>query len=112
MEKSILLYKMVQEGLSGGVTPEQKLGWDHGANPEAARKSVPTKEGARCVREQPGGQCSWRGVTPGQGREKEREIGQVPQHTFLSRPWSGFGNLVLKALWEVRGMFYPRSAIN
>lgn len=49
MEKSILLYKMVQEGLSGGVTPEQRLVWDHGANPEAARESVPTKEGARCV---------------------------------------------------------------
>lgn len=68
MEKSILLYKMVQEGLSGGVTPEQRLGWDHGANPEAARESVPTKEGARCVREQQGGQCSWRRVTPGQSR--------------------------------------------
>lgn len=49
MEKSILLYKTVQEGLPGGVTPEQRLVWDHGANPEAARESVPTKEGACCV---------------------------------------------------------------
>lgn len=41
--KGTLLYKMVQEGLSGEVPSEQRLVWDDGTNGEVAGGSVPEK---------------------------------------------------------------------
>ena len=44
--KGTLLYKMVQEGLSGEVTSEQRLVWDDGTYDEVAGESVPEKRRA------------------------------------------------------------------
>lgn len=87
-QRKTLLYKTVQEGLSGEVAPEQSLVWGDGANHEAAGKSVPD-EGGHVVR-----LGRVRGLEPGDvgirvGRRRW-ELGQEPQRLAsraTARPW-------------------------
>lgn len=105
-----LLYNRVQEGFSGEVTWEQRLVWVMEQTLGWLGKVFPAEEEQEPLREE--GTREGRKDTRVAGLGMQGECGSRGGNEKWVRSQVRTWDLILRALWEVRGKFYQRTVLN